>query len=470
MLNIIAKRTLLGVLCVFFIIKASAQQKVLSLKDAETLAIANYGTIKARASQLNASKSFLNETRTEALPDLNISAQQDYGTVNGQNGPLYGYRGFAVASAGPVLGQQNWNAAFGALYLGNVSWDFFSFGKVRERIKVQNNVVTRDASDLEQEKFQHQIRVASVYLNLLAAQQLAKAQQDNLNRTIDIQKVVRARVQNGLNPGVDSSLANAEVSNAKISLTNAQQTVAEQANLLSQYMGVPPQENYSLDSVFIKKSPPTPDPQPTTNFENHPELNFLRNVIGVSTEQEKYLHTFAYPTFSFFGTYQGRGSGFLEGYSTNPTSQYYTGNYGYGVDPTRFNYLLGVGVIWNITTPVRVHYQVESQRFTSQMYRDEYELVNQQLRDQEALAVTRINNALKNYHEAPIEVKAATDAYNQKAALYKNGLANIIDYTTALFTLNRAEVDLDITLNNVWQAVLSKAAASGDLNVFMNNF
>jgi outer membrane protein TolC len=469
MLNTTVKRTLLGVLSVFFVVQALGQQKLLTLKDAEQLALANYGTIKYRVNQVNASKAYLNETRAEALPDLNVSAQQDYGTVNGQNGPLYGYKGLSVASSGPVLGQQNWNAAFGALYLGNINWDFFSFGKARERIKVQNSIVTRDVSDLEQEKFQHEIRVASTYLNLLAAQQLSKAQQDNLNRTLDIQTVVIARVKNGLNPGVDSSLANAEVSNAKIAFTNAQQTVQEQSNQLAQYLGIPPQD-FVLDSVFIKKAPTTPDPQSKSSFESHPELNYLRSIISVSDQQTKYLHTFAYPTFSLFGVYQGRGSGFEAGYSTTQTQQYYTGNYGYGVDPTRYNYLLGIGVTWNITTPFRVRYQVQSQKFTSLAYHDEYDLINQQLRDQEILAVTRINNALKNYHEAPIEVKAASDAYNQKAALYKNGLSNIVDYTQALYTLNRAEVDLDITLNNVWQALLSKAAATGDFGIFMNNF
>ncbi|HEY0245530.1 MAG TPA: TolC family protein [Mucilaginibacter sp.] len=469
MLNIISRRILLGILCILFLVPVQAQQKLLSLKDAEQMALANYGTIKAKANQLNSSKAFLSETKTESLPDLSVSAQQDYGTVNGQNGPLYGYRGLSVSSSGPVLGQQNWNAAFGALYLTNVNWDFFSFGKAREKIKVQNSVVTRDASDLEQEKFQHQIRVASTYLNLLAAQQLSKAQQDNLDRAVDVQTVVIARVKNGLNPGVDSSLANAEVSNAKIALTNAQQTVQDQSNQLAQYLGIPPQ-NFVLDSVFIKKSPPTPDPQPTSNFDNHPELNYLRNRIGVSDEQSKYLKTFSYPTFSLFGIYQGRGSGFESPYGTNQGPSSYTTNYGYGVDPTRYNYLFGIGMIWNITTPFRVHFQVKSQKYTSQQYRDEYDLVSQQLRDQEILAVTRINNALKNYREAPIEVKAASDAYGQKAALYKNGLANIVDFTQALFTLNRAEVDQDITLNNVWQALLSKAAASGDFGIFINNF
>lgn len=463
------KQALFGVLFAFSVGHSQAQQKALSLKEAEQIALANYGTIKAKANQLNASKSYLNETRAEALPNLSVSAQNDYGTVNGQNGPLFGYNGLAVASSGPVLGQQSNNAAFGALYLGNISWDFFAFGKARERIKVQGQVVNQNVSDLDQEKFEHQIRVASVYLNLLAAQQLAKAQQDNLDRTLDVQRVVRARVQNGLNPGVDSSLANAEVSNARITLTNAQQTVKDQANLLAQYLGELPQD-YVLDSVFIKKAPNTPDPQPTTNFDNHPELVYLNNRIKVSDETSKYLHTFAFPVFSFFSTYQGRGSGFLAGYSVAQTPQNFTTNYGYGVDPTRFNYLLGIGVTWNLTQPLRVHYQVESQKYTSLQLHDEYNLINQNLRDQEILAVTRISNALKNYHEAPTEVKAATDAYNQKSALYKNGLANIVDLSQALFTLNRAEVDLDITLNNVWQALLSKAAASGDLNIFFNNF
>src|SRR5476651_2120984 len=155
MLNKISKQALLGILCVLFIGRASAQQKLLSLKEAEQIALNNYGTIKAKGNQLNASKAYLNETRTEALPDLNVSAQQDYGTVNGQNGPLFGYKGLAVASSGPITPNQNWNAGFGALYVTNINWDFYSFGKAKEKIKVQNSVVTRDQNDLVQEQFQH---------------------------------------------------------------------------------------------------------------------------------------------------------------------------------------------------------------------------------------------------------------------------------------------------------------------------
>jgi outer membrane protein TolC len=467
MFNTTSKYALLGIFFFSFIEQAQSQQKVLSLKDAEQMALANYGTIKAKANQLNASKASLKETKTEALPDLNVSVQQDYGTVNGQNGPLFGYHGLSVASSGPTLPNQNYNAAFGALYVSNINWDVFAFGKAREKTKVQGAVVALNETDLVQEQFQHQIRVASTYLNLLVAQQVNKAQEDNLNRSIQLQTVVVARVKNGLNPGVDSSLANAEVSNARIALTNAQQIVQNQSNQLAQYLGIPPQD-FVLDTTFVSKAPPKPDAAAQIALDEHPQLRYFRNRIGVSDEQAKYFSTFSYPTFSLFGVYQGRGSGFKADYATNLND--YTSSYGAGIQPNRYNYLLGAAVIWNITNPFRVHYQVQSQKYLSDQYHNEYELVNQQLSAQLILSETRISNALKNFNEAPFEVKAATDAYNQKFALYKNGLSNIVDFTQALYVLNRAEIDQDIASNNVWQAVLSKAAATGDLGVFMNNF
>jgi outer membrane protein TolC len=446
---------------------ATAQQKVLGLKDAEQVALANYGSIKAKSNQLNASKASVAETRAEQLPDLSVSAQQVYGTVNSQFGPLYSYRGLSVASSGPISGKQNWNAAFGSLYLSNVSWDFFAFGRATEKVKVQRTTVSLNESDLVQERFQHEVRVAGTYLNLLAAQQLSKVQQDNLNRAIGLQKVVVARVKNGLNAGVDSSQANAEVSNARIALTNAQETEQEQSNQLAQYLGIPPQ-NFLLDTLFVTKPPLNTGLPSQISPENHPVLHYYQNRINVSNEQAKYLSTFSYPTFSLFGVYQGRGSGFGNNYAIDQTE--YNSGYGAGANPTRYNYLFGVGLIWNITTPFRVHYQVKSQKFTSAQYRDEYNLVSQQLSDQQMLAETRIKNALKNYSEVPQEIKAARDAYNQKYTLYKNGLSNIVDFTQALYVLNRAEVDSYIVSNNVWQALLYKAAASGDFGIFINNF
>ena len=276
MLNSSSKRFLLGFLSVLIVFRAHGQ-KILSIKDAEQMALANYGSIKARANQLNASKAYLTETKTEYLPNLTVSAQQDYGTVNSQFGPIYGYNGLGVGSSGPVLPNQSWSAGFGSLYLTNVSWDFFAFGRSVEKIKVQMTTVSLNETDLVQEQFQHEIRVAGTYLSLLAAQQLSKAAQDNLNRAVDLQTVVVARVKNGLNAGVDSSQANAQVAAARIVLTNAQETVQEQGNLLAQYLAIPPQD-FQLNSTFVSNIPNNADPQTKLNLKITLYCSFIKTV------------------------------------------------------------------------------------------------------------------------------------------------------------------------------------------------
>jgi outer membrane protein TolC len=442
--------------------------QVLSLKLAVQTAMSNYGTIRAKSNYVKASQANVLEARREYLPDLNISAQQDYGTVNGQNGPTYGFHGLSVGSSGPLLASQNWSAAFGALYLTNINWDFFTFGRVKEKINVAQSVLARDQRDLEQERFQQGIRVSAAYLNTLAAEKLTLSQQNNLERAEALAKVVVARAKNGLNPGVDSSLANAEVSNAKIALTNAREFEEEQANQLAQLMGVPATA-FVLDTLFVSKIPVALNSAPALPLNEHPVLKYYRERIDLSNAEARYLKTYSYPVFSLFGVLQDRGSGFDYDYgSTFPDS--YTRNYLKGVSLMRGNYLLGVGMVWNLTNPLRVHQQVVAQQFTSLGLQDEYTLVDQQLNAQLVLAGTKIKNAMDNYVEAPVQVKAASDAYLQKSVLYKNGLANIVDVTTALFTLNRAETDRDIAFNNVWQALLYKAAASGDFGLFYNEF
>ncbi|MGI4021069.1 MAG: TolC family protein [Janthinobacterium lividum] len=443
-----------------------AQQKILTLKEAVQNTLQNYGAIKAKANYAQASAATLKQTKREYLPNLNVSAQNDFGTVNSQYGPLYGLGGFAVASSGPILAGQNWNSAFGALYLANLNWDFFSFGKSKEKIKVARNQVTLDQSDVVQEQFQQEVRVSGAYLNLLASQQLSRSQENNLKRALALRSVIVARAKSGLNPGVDSSLANAEVASAQIALTNSQNEVQQQGNQLAQYLVVLPVD-FVLDSSFVSQIPKTLDTATNFNLINHPVLQYYQNRINVSTEREKYFRTFNYPTFSLFNIFQGRGSGF-NSYTLNQTI--YTQNYFSGVNPTRSNYLLGIGMTWNLTSPLRVHEQVRAQQFISAGLKNEYDLTNQQLSAQLILSKTRIENALKNYQQAPIGLKAASDAYLQKTVLYKNGLATIVDVTQALYTLNRAETDRDIAYNNVWQALLFKAAASGDFGIFFNEF
>lgn len=457
------KRSILFLVFVAFLSDQSFAQQRLSLKQAIDTALANYESIKAKMEYIKSSEALVKQAKKEMLPNLVLSVQQDYGTVNGQNGPLYGLGGFGVASSGLPLANQNWNAAFGASYLSNINWDVFTFGRNKQRIRTANTTVLRDELDLQQELFQHQIRVAAAYLNLLVAERLTRSQEFNLSRADTFRNVVTRRALNGLIAGVDSSLANAEASNARSALILARDAEQERANQLAFLMGVD-RADFILDTVMVTRKPII-DPEYTTG-KAHPTLQFYQSRVLVSDQQARLISSSKFPALSVFGIFQTRASGFSHLYASDQTA--YTHDYIDGIKPTRSNYLLGFGMFWNLTSILRVNQQAAAQKAVSLALSHEYQLAADQLSAQQSLATTKLNNAVANFEEAPIQVKAAADAYLQKSTLYKNGLTTIIDVTQTLYTLNRAETSRDIAYNNVWQALLLKAAAAGDFSLFLN--
>lgn len=435
--------------------------QVLSLQMAVQRGVTNYGTVKAREAYSRSSAALASQARREALPNLVVSAQQDYGTINGQNGPLYGFGGYAVASSGLPLPQQNWNAAFGALYLAHINWEFFAFGRAHQRTQTAVAAANRDEKDLEQEIFKHKVKVASAYLNLLAAQKLVFSYEKNLARADTFRQTIRAKALNGLVAGVDSSHANAETSNAQIALTKARDFEQEQASQLAMLMGEPLRP-FALDSLFMSRIPG--NAKDVTPTDTHPVLKWYASRIAVSDKQTRYFKTFHYPSFSAVGIIQTRASGFGSNYAVNQAD--YTHDYATGISPTRGNYLLGLAMTWNLTQPVRISQQVAAQRYISQGLKEEYDMANQQIGVQSQLANIKMKYALDNYREVGMQVKAASDAYLQKSVLYKNGLTTLVDLTQAMYALVRAETDRDVAYNNVWQALLLQSAAAGDFSLF----
>ncbi|WP_316817361.1 TolC family protein [Pedobacter nyackensis] len=438
--------------------------QTLTLKEAIELCVSNYGTIKAKSKYLAAAKETFKQVKADYLPNVTLSAQQDYGTVNGQNGPLYGFGGYGVSSSGLPLPKQNWNAAFGALYLINVNWEVFSFGRIRERVNLSKVESERYSRDLDQEIFQQKIKIAAAYLNLLVNQRLIVSQEKNLERAIVFHSIAATRVKNGLLAGVDSTLTYAEVSRAVIALNQLKDRAKEENNKLVALMGVGI-ENFVLDSSFVKRVPKAILSNPVTL---NPVLQYYKSRVDVGKQSLKLYKREYYPTVNLIGIYQTRGSGFSADYATNQHA--FSQNYLDGINPSRQNYLFGVGLTWNLTSIAKTGKKVNAQQYTVSGLQDEYDVVDQQLKTQLDAAEAKVKFALENYNEAPKQVRAARQAYLQKTTLYKNGLTNLVDVTQALYALNRAEIDSDIIYTNVWQSLLMKAAAYGDFALFINEF
>lgn len=441
-------------------------QTKMSLKQAISIGLENYGTIKAKDAYAKASAAGVAQAKLDYLPNLNLSAQANYGTINGQNGPSYTFIPAGIASGGAPFANQNWNSAFGSLYFANVNWDFFAFGRAKEKIQAAGYKRDLDASDLSQEKFQHEVRVAAAYLNLLAAQRLSTSYQKNLERADTLRRIIVLKAKKDLLAGVDSSQANAEVSKARSILLNARTFVEEQNSALVKLLGTNLQ-HIQADTVFIANLPKTLPLSGDSLAANHPLIAYYKNRIQYSDEQAKYFKTLGLPTFSLGAAMQARGSGFNYNYTADHPN--YSQSLSQGLNPDRANYVVALGITWNLTQPLRIKQQVKSQHLISEGLKNELTLTQQQLVTQNNFADAKLKNAIADYYETPQQVKAASDAYHQKMVLYNHGLTDLINVTQALYVLTRAETDRDIAYNNVWQALLLKAAANGDFDIFSNN-
>jgi outer membrane protein TolC len=468
----------------------SGDSSQLTLPQALQTAMANFALLRAKQNYANASAQEVKAAKQDGLPDFILEAENAYGTLDGLNGLSSGQPGLTTLTSGPVTATQNWNAAFGALYVTNINWNIFSFGLQRAHVAAASGQHRQDLEDLKQEQFQQQVRVAGAYLSLLAAERVRMAMEDNLKRASQLRDVILRRTENGLNPGVDSSIANAEVSRARLSLIDAKNYEEGQEKELSIQMGIAPR-SFRLDTSFSLRLPgDVVDRGGTVDrgdgidrggmvergdgmdkgevpvaLSANPTLQFLDSRVKTSDLLATYIHKTGLPRLSLFGVGQDRGSGYGTNYATDQ-SDYSTGLF-QGIGPSRVNYLVGIGLSWNITDFGRSRSRMTAQHFRSSALRDEYDLEQNKLTNQLTLADQQIGNALAKYNETPLQLKSAIEAYGQKKALYETGLNNIVDVSQTLYILNRAEIDRDIACNAVWQALLFKAGTLGNLNLFL---
>lgn len=451
----------LALLC---FVAGNLQAQMITLPNALERSVLNFEKIKAKEAILSASKENISYQKSHYLPDFTLMAQQNFGTINAQNGPLYSYGGLGIASTSMPLQDQNWNAAFGSLYLANVNWNLFTFGKIKSQVtvaKADENVANKD---LEQVKFQHQVKVGAAYLNLLAAQRIKYVQEKNLQRAKVVTTTTESRAKSGLIPGVDFSLAKAETANAQSARIKAFDMELEYSKALAVLLGEE-YHTYQLDSFFTTKTPVFLLEIPSeTSF--HPILEWQKSNVQKSEQQEKLQSALGLPTIAAFGVMQGRGSGFDWNYVQDNTA--FSKSYSDGVGIDRSNYIIGINLSWNLTNLYRQSSKKKEQKFITQSLQKEYDYMNQELVAQQRLADDKLKNALENFEETKIQVSAATEAYNQHTALYTNGLTTIVDLTQSFYTLNRAEIEFEIAQNNIWQALWIKAAAMGDLNILLN--
>jgi outer membrane protein TolC len=161
-------------------------------------------------------------------------------------------------------------------------------------------------------------------------------------------------------------------------------------------------------------------------------------------------------------------AGWMRGSSISPLDEYKS--LGTGLAYSRYNYLAGVGITYNLFDIKRTQYKLNIQKFRTQAAGQDVEEQKLVLNNALQQADITIQSTIKKLDEIPLQVKAAGEAYGQKLALYNAGLASIVEVTNALYLLNRAETDAVYTNDDAWKAVFQKAWAGNTISTLLSIF
>ncbi|GAB4044445.1 TolC family protein [Spirosoma litoris] len=437
----------------------------LTLPKALELARTNYPGLRGKLATIQAAEADAQALSMALLPQAGVQAQTLNATSNQVRGAYVSNGGLLLPISGVrtdgFRNEPAWTSAASMV----IDWEAVTFGRRQARRDQARLAVEQAQADYEGELFTHQVRVCDAYLLALNAQKSVALQTANLQRSRELQRIIRASTEGGLRPGIDSSVANTEVARAQLQVLESQQLAQQQVLRLTELIGQP-NPTVQLDSMVFYNQLPQLPLAAGSNPALHPQLRVFQKNIELGKASESLLKASALPSIALLGSLQGRGSGISEQAQADGTFRI-DPSLGAGLPLRSFNYIVGVTAIWRPTDLWRNKYVVSAQR--------ERIKASQQAYDQQALgiqaasqnALLQLQLAQARAQQAPIQLDAAKQAYIQSQARYESGLDNIQALTQTSALLNRAEVDQSLVTNSVWRALLLRAATAGDLDSFL---
>jgi len=400
------------------------------------------------------------EVRNNWLPNLKLNYQADIGTNNNVAGPYFGF-GIIPSDSRGVRTESNTTATGDNLGVAALDWEVYNFGAYGAANRVANSDIKIEQNQYTQSKYQLQAYTIANYLQLMRLEDYLTIQINNINRNQEILRSIRSLAKSGVRPGVDTSIAQAELSNARlnyIELNNQFKKIQVQLSALSglPYQSIVPDTTAQnqLISQTISLQTITPDTS------NHPLVNYYKSVLQNSLQREDLVKKQYNPKILLEGAVWGRGS------SVDANDKFHSISGGF--DMQRGNYLVGVGISYNLFDLRRKQLKLRTQKTVTDYSRNKLDEQKALLYSSAQQADVEMTTAIERLHEIPIQLKAAEAGYRQKLSLYRSGLTDIIELNAALNILLRAETNYAQAKYAYNNALFSKAITDNQVNTILN--
>lgn len=399
------------------------------------------------------------ETRSSSLPNLNLNYQAYIGSSNNTTGPYIGF-GIIPSSSGGIHNTNVTTALSDNLGIAALNWEVYNFGRYGAQNRVASSDVTVEQNQYAQSKYDLQAFTINNYLQLLRLQNFLTIQYRNIQRNQEIRRSIESLAKSGVIAGVDTSIAEAELSKAKLNYIELDDQLKQVQLQLSAVSGLPYQSimpDSTVETTLINQ-PAAYLFAPDTA--NHPLINFYRSVYQNSLEREGLVKKLYNPKILVEAATWGRGT------SVDANGQYNSLSTGYGFQ--RLNYLVGLDFSYNLFDLRRSQLKLRTQKASTNFAYKKLQEQQQLLLVSASQADVEMQTALNRLHEIPKQLKAANDGYRQKLSLYKNGLTDIVELDAALNILYRAETDYVQAKYAYANALFQKAITENQVNTVLN--
>jgi outer membrane protein len=437
---------------IFFFFRGYTQNTY-GLKDLLQLAEKNYPSIAAKKAQTQAAAAGISIQRNTIVPSFDAAYQTDYATYNNITGMAFPQ--YLIPISGPPSTTNNYTGVFGSAASLLLNWQPITFGLRKSQVNAAEQNYQLSVADENNTLFQLKLNVISTWLNIIYTDELLKVYQENIQRIQTQLKQITSLVKSGLRPGADTSLFQAELSKGNIDLYNLQLYRTQQKNNLAELAGVS-QLNIITDSLLAKQLPQF---NISDTVVIHPQIQYNEQLIQLQKANKTAIQKTVMPKLNVWSTGYARGSGIKYDGTVKSTD---------GFNLSRYNYGGGLQLSFPILQFTYTKLQVRQQDALIQNYQSQLQQVKLQLSTDSLNAVEGVNNALLIIKETPVQLNAATVAYKSTLSRYNAGLASFADLIQTQYALIQAETSVKQAYLNVWKALLQQAAASGDINNFLN--
>ena len=404
-----------------FVIAGSVEKNIdMTLDNCIRLALGNNPQINAAFQDILASDARIKQVWSNYFP-----------TITWQTG----YTKLKQLQLSDALGR---NLEFNYYLLGQVSLQemLYDFG-------VTQNQATIRKLDYEAYKKTFEATVNDViyqtkdaYYNVLFAYEAKRVAQDTVDKYQLFYNQARAFYTTGMNPKVDVTIAETNLSSAKLKLIQAENAVNLAIAKLNNVMGVPYIERYDvLDRLKYKPINLTFEQAIDTARDSRPELKLAEIRVEGTNQTVKLTKKSYFPTISLEGQYQRGGKS-------------WNSNYGYNFGAYLTFPSINAMLIRNEIKEAKYLYDKELANARNTQNAIYLEIQNAYLqleekRNQLPVAILQVKQAKENYElsygryrvgeASPTELKDAENSYEQAQ----------LTYYTALYEYNSAKALLE---------------------------